>query len=63
MDENEVFAKRIARYRAAHDMSQEEFAAKCRLAMMTVRNVESGKHKATALTRAKIELVLEEDNK
>lgn len=53
--------RRMLEYRAAHDMSQEEFAIKARLNVMTVNTIENGKRKPTKLTRMKIEQIMKED--
>ena len=58
MDDN--LGKKAVRYRAKHGMSQASFAKMCGVSMMTVRNVENGKH-VTRLTETKIRLVLEEE--
>ena len=53
--------QRIIAYRAKHDMSQEDFAIKAHVCLMTVNYVENGKREPTKLTRAKIEQIMRED--
>ena len=53
--------RRILEYRARHDMTQEEFAIKARLNVMTVNSIENGKRNPTKLTRTKIEQIIKED--
>lgn len=53
--------ERILQYRARHNMSQEDFANKCQVNVMTINTVETGKRKPTPLTVAKIEMVLRKD--
>jgi DNA-binding XRE family transcriptional regulator len=60
MEGNEL-GKRILEYRARHDMTQEEFAIKARLNVMTVNTIENGKRKPTKLTHMKIEQIIKED--
>ena len=55
--------RRILEYRAAHDMSQEEFAIKARLNVMTVNMIENGRRIPTKLTKMKIEQIIKEDKK
>lgn len=51
----------IVRYRAKHDLNQEEFAQRCGLTKQTIGAIESGLHGITKLTKAKIMMVLERD--
>lgn len=53
--------ERIIQYRAKHDMSQEDFANRCQVNVMTINTIETGRRKPTNLTIAKIEMVLKED--
>jgi len=55
--------ERILEYRARHGLSQEDFANRCGLNVMTVNAIEVGKRKPTQLTVAKIEMVLKGDEK
>lgn len=52
---------RILRYRARHNMSQEDFANLAQVNVMTINTIETGKRKPTQLTEAKIEMVLRKD--
>lgn len=52
---------RILRYRAKHNMSQEDFANLAQVNVMTINTIETGKRKPTQLTEAKIEMVLRKD--
>lgn len=56
--------ERILRYRAKHNLSQEDFANLAQVNVMTINTIETGKRKPTQLTVAKIEMVLkgEENN-
>ena len=56
-------SEQIVRYRARHDMNQEEFAVRCGLTKQTIGAIESAKRKCgiTKLTKAKIMNVLESD--
>ena len=51
---------RIVRYRAKHDLNQDEFARRCGLTKQTIGAIESGRHGVTKLTKAKIVQILEE---
>ena len=53
--------ERMLEYRARHNMSQEDFANKCGLNVMTINTIETGKRKPTQLTITKIEIILRED--
>lgn len=53
---------RILQYRARHNLSQEEFANRCQLNVMTINSIETGKRMPTQLTTTKIELVLNEED-
>jgi transcriptional regulator with XRE-family HTH domain len=48
-------------YRAKNDLSQTEFAKRCKLSTLTVKNVEKCKASPTALTLQKIKNVLGEE--
>lgn len=50
---------RIVEYRAKHNISQEEFANRCKLCIMTVNAIENGKREPNKLTKAKIEQLIE----
>lgn len=52
--------ERMIRYRAVHNMSQEEFARKCSLSKQTINAVENGIQEPSKITREKIIIVLEE---
>lgn len=59
MDE---LSSKILQYRAKHNISQEEFAKRCKVTKQTIWEIESGKRKhVTALTETKIKNVLKED--
>ena len=53
--------ERILEYRARHNISQEDFANRARVNVMTINTAENGKRKPTRLTAMKIERVLRED--
>ena len=57
----ESLRQRIIRYRARHNMSQEDFANLAQVNVMTINTIETGKRKPTQLTEAKIEMVLRKD--
>ena len=50
----------MVRYRAKHDMTQKELADECKVSVVTVNAVERGLQTPSALTEAKIRLVVEE---
>lgn len=52
--------QRMVRYRAKHNLSQEELATMCKLSIMTICNVETNQREPTRLTVAKIEQVINE---
>ena len=56
-----VLADQIVRYRAEHDLNQQEFAEMCGLTKQTIGAIESGLHGITKLTRAKILRVIEKE--
>lgn len=51
----------IVRYRAKHNLNQDEFAIRCGLTKQTIGAIESGRHGITKLTRAKILNVIEQE--
>ncbi len=53
--------ERILNYRAKHNISQEDFANRCQVNVMTINTIETEKRKPTQLTVAKIEMILRED--
>lgn len=53
--------ERILEYRAKHNCSQEDFANRCQVNVMTINGIETDKRKPTQLTKTKIEMVLRED--
>lgn len=52
-------ADQIIRYRAEHDLNQQEFAERCGLTKQTIGAIESGLHGVTKLTKAKIMRIIE----
>lgn len=46
---------KIISYRKEHLMTQKEFASRCGVDQNTISRLETGKHRASALTEAKIE--------
>jgi len=52
---------RLVIYRAKHRLTQKEMAERCGLSVMTISSVENGIQEPTRLTRAKIELVIGEE--
>ena len=59
--ENMELGERILEYRARHNISQEDFANRAQVNVMTINSAENGKRKPTRLTIGKIERVLRED--
>ena len=57
----EMLSNEIVRYRAKHDLNQEEFAQRCNLTKQTIGAIESGRHGVTKLTKAKIMRVIESE--
>lgn len=53
MDSKEL-SKKIIAYRAKHELSQLEFAKKCKISQQTACNVENGIQKPGKLTLQKI---------
>lgn len=53
------FREKIIKYRAKNNLTQEEFAAKCKVCRQTISLIESLSHKPTALTEYKILNVIE----
>lgn len=53
--------EKILEYRARHNISQEDFANRAQVNVMTINSVENGKRTPTKLTMVKIERVLRED--
>lgn len=53
--------ERILMYRAKYNMSQEDFANKAHVNVMTINGIETDKRKPTQRTATKIEMVLKED--
>ena len=54
----ESLAERILAYRAKHNISAKEFAARCKLSTQTVYSIENGWQHASKITLLKIENVL-----
>ena len=54
--------ERMVRYRARHNISQTELAHRCGISVQTVNSVENELQEPSKLTRAKIELVIEEND-
>ena len=50
--------ERITQFRAENNLSQEKFAKMCNVSRMTIFMIEKYNASTTALTRAKIELVV-----
>lgn len=53
--------EKMIRYRAVHNISQEEFAKRCGLSKQTVYAVENSIQEPSKITREKIRLVIEEE--
>lgn len=53
--------QRMFDYRVKHRLSREKFAKLCGISLQTAHYVERGLQKPSAMTRAKIELVLKEE--
>ena len=56
-----TLGERIIQYRAKYNISQEDFANRVQVNVMTINAVENDKRKPTRLTIGKIERVLRED--
>ena len=56
--EEKSLADMIVEYRAKYDLSQAEFAERCKLTKQTIGAIESGLHGNTKLTKAKIMQVI-----
>lgn len=56
-----TLGERILNYRARYNISQEDFANRAKVNVMTINSIENGKRKPTRLTMSKIEIVLRED--
>jgi len=63
----DVLREEVLRYRAKHDLNQEEFAQLCGLTRVTICTLESGRYRGgkqselSKLSKAKINNVLEMD--
>lgn len=55
--------ERIIRYRARNDLTQAQFAQACNVSRQTIFLIEKYNVGVTALTRAKIELVIGKEEK
>ncbi len=53
--------EQMVRYRAKHNISQTELAQRCGISVQTANSVENGLQEPSKLTRAKIELVVNEE--
>lgn len=53
--------QRMWDYRVKHRLSRRKFAEMCGISLQTEQYVERGLQKPSAMTRAKIELVLKEE--
>lgn len=53
-----TLSERIVRYRAKENISQKEFAERCKLSTQTVYSIENGLQSASRVTLAKIELII-----
>lgn len=58
-----TLAEQILQYRARHSLSQSKFAELCGVNVMTINAVERGVQKPSALTEAKIRIVLDKEEK
>lgn len=56
-------ADKIIAYRAKHNMSMKRFAEICNVSYLTIWNIEHDKTTPTRLSEAKINQVLNNDNK
>ena len=52
-------SQEILKYRAVHNISQQEMASRCRVTKQTIFNIEHEIQEPTKLTCAKIKMVLE----
>lgn len=59
---NYEIADSIIKYRAKHGLTQKQFAEKAGVSVVTVLQIEKGTTRPTNLTRAKIELAMENEN-
>ena len=53
-------AEDMVKYRARHKVSQASLAERCGVSVMTVNHIERGLQSPTAVTEAKIRLVIDE---
>lgn len=58
-----TLAEEMIQYRARHNLSQAKFGELCGVSVMTINFVERGLQKPSALTEAKIRIVLDEEEK
>ena len=49
---------KIITFRAKNNLSQGDLANLCKVNVMTINNIETGKRKPSRLTRAKIEMII-----
>lgn len=49
----------MVRYRARHNISMKEMAARCNVSLQTIYSIENGTQEPSRLTREKIRLVLD----
>ncbi len=58
-----TLSERMVLYRAKHNLSQRAFAGKVGLSLQTVNSIETGQQSPSRVTEAKINLLIEEDEK
>ena len=58
-----TLSERMVLYRAKHNLSQRAFAERVGLSLQTVNSVETGQQNPSRVTEAKINLLIEEDEK
>lgn len=59
--DNELLRTKMLRYRAKHNLSQEDFAKLCGVTKATIWNFEAGKSNPTNLTQEKILMAIERE--
>ena len=55
-----TLSEAILRYRAAHDMTQEEFAKKAGVTKLTILQIENGYREPRKVTLMKIKMAMED---
>ena len=56
-----TLGEKMIRYRAKHRMTQEEFSKLAGISIQTISYIEREKQAPSRITKAKIEMIIEED--